>query len=103
MLRQSESGRIRDQCGASGGDVRFTSRSPRFRVALDPHPGIGCLVGETPEPPHLPPPLTDVADTAGEPGAGEMREDMLKTGTTRRTRKAGTRAGPNRTTRAMLI
>ena len=59
--------------------------------------------GKPPEPPHLPPPSQTLPTRKVNREPEGMREDMLKAKRARRTRKAGTRAGPNRNAQAMFI
>jgi len=95
-----------------GGRQEYILDSPRFGSAEAPLKApdtLGTLTqvsdvswGRPPEPPHLPPPSQTLPTRQVKREPGEMREDMLKT-RARRTRKAGTRAGPNRNAHAMLI
>ena len=97
--------------GPNPGSMR-SLRGGRQDHILDP-PSFGSLRTRTPgsdvswrsppEPPHLPPPsqTSPMRQVNREPEG--MREEMLKTNRVRRTRRAGTRAGPNRNAQATPI
>src|SRR5207247_4675591 len=85
-----------------GGRQEYILHSPGFGSVGTRTQVSDVSWGTPPEPPHLPPPAQSCRRRRVKREPGEMREDVLKT-RARRTRKAGTRAGPNRNAHAMLI